>query len=363
MNINSKFIYLKRRTSFDDIKNLIPEGLNPIIFIEDTSQLYTCGTFFNLGYPDVKVSEISGQIKVDIGQENFYLSTTGESLSIRKGEGNKIIINSSALTKVDTNLPLEWDEINKKLLHTESGVTAGEYGQSLDIVNASIITIPNITVNKFGHITSASVSTVQIRDYVEQIAPNGNLNVERNILESYNEASNITNSAQVRKTNGLTFNDSTKKLSVEGGINSKGTIAVNGGDLIVENGVIKGTLEGDVSGSATPKIHLSEKPEYGGASKDLYGHVILEDNLNGVKPEPSSDNTNPMNQGVVAKAASPLMVWNALEEAKSYTDEKGIIINAEKQDGTTIQVSKNLNFNDDFVIDENNNLSLKWIEI
>ena len=77
MDINNKFIYLKRRESFDEIIEFIPKDLNPIIFIEDTSQIYTCGTFFNLGYPNIKVSEISGHINVDIGQENFFLTTTG----------------------------------------------------------------------------------------------------------------------------------------------------------------------------------------------------------------------------------------------------------------------------------------------
>ena len=62
------------------------------------------------------------------------------------------------------------------------------------------------------------------------------------------------------------------------------------------------------------------KPEYGGASTKLYGHVKLQDILSR-KPDPSSDNENINDTNVVAAiAASPLMVWNAIETAKSYAD-------------------------------------------
>lgn len=362
MDINSKFIYLKRRSTFDEIKDMIPKELNPIIFIEDTSQLYTCGTFFNLGYPGVKVSEISGQIKVDIGQENFFLGTTGDSLSIKKGDGNQIIINSSALTKINTGAALEWDAVTKTLYHSKSGVVAGEYGQTTHVPNASIISVPNFVTDEYGHVISAGTSNVQIRDYVEQLAPTEQ-NVERNIMEAYNSGSESSDTAQLRKTNGMTFNDALNRLTVKGGIVSGNTVEINGGDLKVVRGVIIGNLQGDVSGSATPKIHLAEKPEYGGASKNLYGHVTLQDDIPGIRPPASSDNDQVTNAGVNAVAASPLMVWNALEQAKEYADTKGITIEAVNESGTSAIVQGKLNLTDDFVIDENNNLSLRWLEI
>ena len=75
-----------------------------------------------------------------------------------------------------------------------------------------------------------------------------------------------------------------------------------------------------MQGQATPKIHLSLKPEYGGASTKLYGHVKLQDILN-TRPDPSSDNENINDTNVVAAiAASPLMVWNAIQTAKDYAD-------------------------------------------
>jgi hypothetical protein len=49
------------------------------------------------------------------------------------------------------------------------------------------------------------------------------------------------------------------------------------GNLVVEQGTIIGKLQGEVTGTATPKIHLSENPDYGGASTELYGHVKLVD--------------------------------------------------------------------------------------
>lgn len=85
------------------------------------------------------------------------------------------------------------------------------------------------------------------------------------------------------------------------------------------DGYIIGKLKGDVEGSATPKIHLSLKPEYGGSSLELYGHVKLQDTLNS-KPNPSTSNTNINNTEITAIAASPLMVWNAIETAKAYAD-------------------------------------------
>lgn len=319
MVIDSKFAYIKKKEIFEPLIKSIPKGLNPIVFIEDTREMWTCGTYFSIGYPSVEVSETSGSIKVQIGTSFFLMSTAGESISVRKGDGNRIIISSNALNRVDTEPPLEWDITNKKLLHKESGATPGSYGQSTNLGNASVFVVPNIVVNETGHITSIENHNVEIRDYVEQLAPS-TLMGERNILLSYNEAGDSSDTSQVRKANGLTFNDATKRLTVSGGISSNGPVSVTHGDLSVSDGYIIGNLKGDVQGEATPKIHLSLKPEYGGASTKLYGHVKLQDILN-AKPDPSSDNENINDTNVIAAiAASPLMVWNAIQTAKDYAD-------------------------------------------
>ena len=319
MVIDSKFAYIKKKEVFEPLIESIPKGLNPIVFIEDTREMWTCGTYFSIGYPSIEISEVSGSVKVQIGNSFFLMSTAGESISVRKGDGNRIIISSNALSRVDTEPPLEWDAANRKLLHKESGAVPGSYGQSTNLGNASIFVIPNITVDSTGHITSAENHNIEIRDYVEQLTPS-NLMGDRNILLSYNEASNNMDTSQVRKANGLVFNDATQKMTVAGGMNSNGPVNVNHGDLSVLDGYIIGNLKGDIQGQATPKIHLSLKPEYGGASTKLYGHVKLQDILN-TKPDPSSSNENINDTNIVAAiAASPLMVWNAIQTAKDYAD-------------------------------------------
>ena len=319
MIIDKKIVYARKKEEFEPLIPTIPEGLNPVVFIEDTREVWTCGTYFSIGYPGIEVSEVSGSVKVQIGNSFFLLTPTGDSISLRKGDGNRIIISSNALNRVDTEPPLKWDASNRKLLHMESGVASGSYGQSTNLGNASVFVVPNFIVDATGHITFAENHNIEIRDYVEQVAPSNQM-AERNILLSYNEANNNMDTSQVRKANGLTFNDATQRITVAGGMVSDGAVTVNHGDVSVLDGYIIGKLKGEVEGQATPKIHLSLKPEYGGASTKLYGHVKLQDILSR-KPDPSSDNENINNTNVVAAiAASPLMVWNAIETAKSYAD-------------------------------------------
>lgn len=319
MIIDKKIVYARKKEEFEPLIPTIPEGLNPVVFIEDTREMWTCGTYFSIGYPSIEVSEVSGSVKVQMGNSFFLLTPTGDSISLRKGDGNRIIISSNALNRVDTEPPLKWDASNRKLLHMESGVASGSYGQSTNLGNASVFVVPNFIVDATGHITFAENHNIEIRDYVEQVAPSNQM-AERNILLSYNEANNNMDTSQVRKANGLTFNDATQRITVAGGMVSDGAVTVKHGDVSVLDGYIIGKLKGDVEGQAIPKIHLSLKPEYGGASTKLYGHVKLQDILSR-KPDPSSDNENINDTNVVAAiAASPLMVWNAIETAKSYAD-------------------------------------------
>lgn len=362
MDINSKIVYVKKKASFESLINTIPNGLNPIVFIEDTREMWTCGTYFSIGYPSIEVSEISGTVKVGFGNSYFLMSTAGDSISIRKGDGNRIIISSNALNKVDTESPLMWDDQSRKLLHMVSGVLPGSYGQSTNLGNASVFSIPNITIDKYGHITSAENHNVEIRDYVEQLAPT-TLSIERNILLSYNESNNNSDTSQVRKANGLTFNDATSKLTVLGGIDSNNTVNINNGDLVVAKGYIIGDLKGNVEGEAKPKIHLADTPEYGGASKTLYGHVIVQDTVPSVEPEDSSDNTDTNNRQVTAKAASPKMVWNAIQDIHKYVDSRGVKISGFNESGDQVNIEKELTFSKDFQIDNQNNLHISWTEI
>jgi hypothetical protein len=53
------------------------------------------------------VSEVSGHVVVNIGENAFTIQTSGSSLSVKKGVGNNIVISSIALTAVSTQAPLE----------------------------------------------------------------------------------------------------------------------------------------------------------------------------------------------------------------------------------------------------------------
>ena len=321
MDIQSKFIYAKTKIAFERELLNIPANLDPIVFIEDTRELWTKNTYFNLGYPAIKISDISGTVKVEIGTENFVLQTTGASLSIRKGTGNNIIISSNALTSVNTEAPLEWQALDKKLVHKKSGVTSGDYGQVSDLSNATMFDIPKITVDAYGHIQSIVNSGVAIRDYVEQLAPETAAG-DRNVLLSFNKANNVSDTERVKKAHDLTYNDATGLLNVKGGINTGGSVNVNNGNLTVVGGYIVGTLQGSVEGQATPKIHLSDKPEYGGASLHLYGHVVLQDDLS-TEPPASSANVDITSATVVrGVAATPKMVWNVKQQILTELNNK-----------------------------------------
>lgn len=335
MNISSKFIYALTRAAFERELSNIPEGLDPIVFIEDTKEVWVHNNYFSLGYPKIEVNESSGIITVQIGDDKFTLQTAGSSLAIRKGTGNSIIISSSALSSINTEAPLEWidDGRNSRLVHKISGAEPGQYGQSGNTDTANIIHIPRVTVDKYGHITELISARVSIRDYVDQVAPS-NLPGERNILLSYNEKNPLAETAQVRKASGLTFNDALKLLKVEGGIDVNDDITINEGDLKVVKGLIIGNLQGNVSGEATPKLHLSDKAEYGGASLNLYGHVKLQDELT-EEPLPSSNNSE-IGNATVARgiAASPKMVWDTHQKIMVDLNKKpnlgGFIVNGDQ---------------------------------
>ena len=221
MNVNNKFIYARTKDSFLQILPTIPQGLNPIVFIEDSKQIWTCGTYFSMGDVELKVSEIDGSIKVNVGNDSFFLSTSGEALSIRKGDRNSIVITSSALTKLNTDTVLKWDAVNKKISHSQTAVKIGKYGPGTNETDVSIITVPNFTVDQYGHLIEAGEVNVKIRDYVNQLAASED-NVYRPVLLSYGEGSDEASTSGVRKANGLEYNDASGNLKL-----SKGGIEVS----------------------------------------------------------------------------------------------------------------------------------------
>lgn len=402
MNITSKFLYAKTKDAFIRELPNIPPTLKPIVFIEDTKELWTHGTYFSIGYPSIKVSEISGTVKVEVGDDNFILGTSGSSLSITKGIGNNIIISSTALTSINTEAPLNWSDSTKKLTHLVSGITAGNFGQTSNTNNASIFSVPNITVDKYGHVTSAQSVLIAIRDYVEQLSPSST-DSNRNILLAYNTGTD-SDTGQVRKARGLFYNDASQFLTIGGGLQANGDVTVNDGNLTVIGGMIIGDLQGNVTGQATPKIHLSDIPEYGGASTELYGHVKLQDELTS-EPLASSTNTD-KNSAVIINgvAASPKMVWDVKQamlveitsapsiggfvvgdttlEINTHNQQvtiagqngiqvsiadgglivKGIDTRAYDENGNETTITETLTYSKDFILDSEKNLWIRWEE-
>ena len=113
-----------------------------------------------------------------------------------------------------------------------------------------------------------------------------------------------------------------------------------------------------------PKVHLSTKPEYGGASTKMYGHVLVQDELPISAPNPSSNNIDASNTGVDAIAASPLMVWNAMSAMKEYVDANGgIDVSALDESGEEKNISKGFSFSNDFNVDKDNKIYITWMEI
>ena len=171
----------------------------------------------------------------------------------------------------------------KKLTHIESLLEEGSFGTSTSIENASFFTIPWFVLNKWGHITEVEDRDIKIRDYVEQI-PTTSTKGDYNILVA-NSSGELSETNITRKAIGLSYDPEEKKLSVLGGINA-GPSKIQG-DFTVVGGNIIGNVDGDVTGTATPKIPLVWKdPEYGGASKHLYGHVKVRRWIRSRAPEP-----------------------------------------------------------------------------
>jgi hypothetical protein len=369
--ITNKIIYLKDAKNLDKLLGEIKPGVNPVIFIESTKQIYTCGTFFNSGDSNVSIDEKDGKVTLTIGSETVNFSTQGSGISIAK-IGDSIIFSSSAITsgEVKTDDILVWDRNSKTMSHSASGVIVGNYGQSAKTENAQIFVVPKITVNSTGHITSAENITVSIRDQVEQKVSSENL--DRPILAAIS-GSLDSETGEVIKSSGVTINTATHDLKVKGGIS-----AVDGGVRIDSDGnlhikgniIVDGVLQGNSSGTAIPKVHLSDKPQYGGASTGLYGHVKLQDDFerkNGViiAPSSSSDNTDNNNENVNAIAASPMMVYNALQEAKKYITSAsgGVIISGYDSQGDKKDNITTLNLTQDFAVDDNGNVSLAWFNL
>lgn len=349
--MESKFLYFKKRRTFDSIVEQFPADLSPLCFIEDSNEIWFEHHFFQAGHESLRVDEIDGTIIVALSDTSFTLVPGSSSIQLR-AQNNAIVISSNALMRIDTDDQLEWKD--NTLYHKESGVEIGTYGPNTSS-GVNIIKIPKITFNKYGHATSAETVDVTIRDYVEQRSAD-DFNADRQLLLS--ERNSDTNDVNIsRKGKNLTYNNYSQLLkagSLELSGSQTQSLTIKQGDLIVEKGTIIGKLQGEVTGTATPKIHLSSIPEYGGASTNMFGHVKLVDTINGT-PSPSSDNQNESASEVEGLAASPYLVYNYVQANKFKING----VNANKQ---TVEVNDRLDFTEDFVL-QGNKVSISWTEL
>lgn len=350
--MKSKFLYFTKRNIFDALATSIPKDLSPICFIEDSNEIWFNGHFFQAGHESLRVEEMNNTVTVSLSESSFTIVPGSTSISVRS-QGNAIVISSNALTKIDTDDQLEWKD--NKLYHKESGITVGSYGPISAQTGANILSIPKISFNKYGHATNAETVNVTIRDYVEQRSADESDTNRQLLLSERN--TDISDTNITRKAKGLTYNNHSQTLKA-GNLEIEGTqersVVVKQGDLVVENGTIIGKLKGEVTGTATPKIHLSDKGEYGGASKNLLGHVKLVDTISSV-PQPSSDNEDKNNSTTIAEAASPYLVYNYVQANKFKVGG----INANK---VATEVTDRIDFTDDFTL-QGSHVSIGWTEL
>lgn len=322
--MRSNIIYAKSKHAFQELP--IEEFSNSLVFIEDTHEIWIKNKYFKFGSPAISVTEENDIVSVNIGDGRFSMGSSSSGLTIRKS-GNNIIFSSSSLTTINTISPLTWED--NILSHDETDVTPGNYGATTASDNENILSIPYFSVNRWGHITDAETKVVRIRDYVEQLSTS-NISGNFNLLLGYSD-SNSSETNVVRKSD-IVLDNISKKLTLPGGLEVKGDSKITG-NFVVEEGQIIGDVQGNITGTATPKIHLSDEPEYGGASTKLYGHVKLQDELLS-EPLPSSVNADPSSSTVTrGVAASPKMVWDVKEEIKGIiidSSVKGITVNNEE---------------------------------
>lgn len=392
--LKNKVIYLKDSSKLQEVLERCVN--DPVIFIEDTKQVYTCGNVFDFAkdYQDAKVTVTQAKdgVVVNVGnQEYFKIKISGDSLSLQAADNERdILFQSSALV----NIPIEegsflyWDSKAKKLCadkYFDKESFFGGYSDNADenITDKATIEVPGFKVNEYGIVTGAKTFKVTTVD--KNVLQEGSRSDDGDypLLHSSGTGVNNSNTSSVYKTGGVTYNPSKGQLNVTKAYIkdfSADTIKITGG-LVLDGDL---DLGGNViNGQATPVVHIStDKAKYGGASVYTYGHVKLQDELkkeNGVYvvPEASSDNTSESNGEVVnSVAASPLMVYNAYTEAvavsNKYTDEKvagiviaggGVNVSGINTEGQSVSGIKNLDFKGDFVIADDGGVSISWYKI
>lgn len=258
-----------------------------------------------------------GSIKIANGETYFTLAVEGSALSIRRNDSD-IVIKSTALNTIPTDEWLTWK--NNLLSHNDADTNKASitYGPKTDSSSSSF-TVPSIDVDNKGHVVNGKSYTVTIPDKVVQntlpqdetkdypIIIAGSSSLTREVGE-VNKDSSLLMSVSYKGS------ETTKTLKTPG-IEAEGDVSIKGNVVVPEGYTIKGTIIGNVEGTATPTNHADTSDRYGlgtSASENgveaLYGHVKLQDEL--PTTQPLGGNT----KGGAGIAATPLMVWNAIQQ-------------------------------------------------
>lgn len=300
-----------------------------------------------------------GSVTVANGNSSFTLIARGTGLALDH-EGSVITLTSSAITNIGTDDWLEWK--NKTLYHKLVNLETKEFGPVTDSSNSLAFSVPYISVDDAGHVVNGGTHSVTIP---AQVAQNPVSDTDTKsypvLLATTDEKGSITGEANKDVSLSLKVaydGSATTKTLVTQGIEALGEVKVTGGNLKVDTGYyIEGNVKGNVEGTALPKEHASIKPDYGiGTSANpnagvdavdasaFYGHVKLEDTLPTEEPVAGWATEN-VNGGVAAGkgiAATPLMVYRAVNASKDYSDSL---------------------FGDDFSKQQDGKYNISWIEI
>ena len=303
----------------------------------------------------------TGTIVITSGKSSFRLAVEGLSLGIHTNVADTITITSNALNTIDTEAPLYWDKEAKKLTHNRSSVITEEdvksvtYGPTSDIINSDSFSVPEITVDKYGHVQKGTTHSITVSSTVAQNVLGVDVTGVFPLILAPSPAVK-TDIEAVYKTPILQIQAEQGVQAIEYTLVSP-SILVNGnqtisGDFYVD-GKIYGDIVGDVQGSATPIKHASIDDTYGlgtaagNGVEAFYGHVKLQDTF-----EKDSSGSIVAPESTEGVAASPLLIYNALQEVAQIEDNQGNIN----------KLKAPFTFSNDFQ-ESNEKIHINWLEV
>ena len=295
-----------------------------------------------LDNPGLVLREIGKTIRVSVGETYFDIVSQGNSLTITRRD-NTIIFQSNALSTIPTDDYLKWE--GNKLYHKEILEEITRFGPVTN-TNSNEFTVPSILVDKAGHVIGGESMTVSIPDKVVQNPLNTDQSAEYDVIlagsTSHERASGEVNKDQDLKLSIEKSGNTVSKVLKTPGIDASGNVNIDGNVVVKDGYTIRGTVIGNVTGTATPTNHADATDKFGlgtspgigpdgGVIPPMYGHVKLQDEL--PLSEPPAGYTL-AGKGI---ASTPRMVYNAMIKCNEYAD--GLFGSDFKKDGGTYNIT------------------------